>query len=1226
MKAICLCLFCIILQTDALFSQNDPCSATALGSGSTLAVQMLMNTEDIADQTDCTLAPDPKNCINGSAYGGWNQTQICEDVWFEVTVPASGSVIIEFSNATSDLTAAIYEGACAGPLTQITCDGDGSGLASFESILGAYGLTPGTTVFVRVWEFGCNGNLTFDISAAAGTNTAGQDISNASVLTVGGATLTNQSITDSNVLGDETYGVDAPSCNAGPFYSTTGYCEDAWFQVTVPGAVGSGAVSLTIDATLTAGTDHIMAIYKPSPAGSTSFLPLYEVACEDDGANAVVSITVDCAVPGDVLYIRVWNFGCDGNSTFDIGVIQNAAPANPTTLLMDECSDGNTYFLDACGSDAAPGMEMFDSGGNAGTYGNDENYTVTICIPQGSPAGTCLRAEFIDFELEDGNVNTLSGSNDYMFVYDGTSASDPLVAGYTGNETSNTTGYPGNIFSTSGCLTFNIVTNGSNSGANFDGFEIEFECVNCQNEITTAGGQTVTCGTPEAFMDTGGAGGDYGNYEHNVWTYCPSDASQCIWAEFNSFVTQEDIDYLYIYNGDNAFSDDLIGIFGGNGNLDGAIIKATQNSPGGCLTFKFVSSAGITAAGWDATIDCGPCRLSTSGDDCATATQLTQNGTYAGWNVGSTGDPACSDPSLNIPCFLSDNSTVSDITELELTTWYEFTIPLDVCLEDFCIALQNVACQDAIGTFGLQFAIIEQDPGNPVCLWGDEWPDPILCYDRYVEGAPVKLNQAVIDQGGTGLVPGNTYYIFTDAFNGSSCNWDLVVDNLEPPSIDALASEPANICTGTVIDSLFVDATSDVEFVFDTNPIPDPYVLSGTGNSLGSTSNFNFDLGTASLLGVSLPANAGCELVTYNVCAIRIPVPTNVTSQCRPFICLTIDVYPEPPVPTFDVTMCGTNIVSADNCPAGSAVIEFEDPNNAGVWNTDPTTFTLADGDVLNWNSYVTGSPDNDADGRPDCINSGATMALAGCVEPCTVEPANNDICAAFDLSGGSLTNQDNICADLEVNETGGGASQTVWYEYMVPTGVEGISVATSNNDFNTFVTIYTATTLDCAGNGAATDLSTEIVPVPGGSNDDSATAVNGESYVELCVEEGTTYYIQVDGNAVGEEGNFDITVTDVTNTGNCTVCDCIDCADFQCPTAVAICGGLVDLIPVNAGGVWAGTAGGVVTGDELDPSTLTAGVTYTLIYTYTDADGCVYDTECSFTPTQDCDANGGRF
>ncbi len=988
---VLLCLLMVCCQFS--FAQNDPCTATALAVGTPLASQTLTNSEDIADQTDCTIAPDPQNCLNGSAYGGWNQTQICEDIWYAVTVPASGSVIIQFANA-GDITAAIYEGSCAGPLTQVTCDGDGDPTSS-APLVGAYGLAAGSTVYVRVWDFGCNTTQTFDISATAGTNTAGQDVSNATALTVGGAPLTNQNITDSNNLGDETYGVPEPSCNTGQFYDGTDICEDAWYQVTVPGTAGSAPVSLTVDAVWTAGTDHIMAIYKPSPAGSTGYSPLYEVACEDDGSLGTVSITVDCAVPGDVLYIRVWNYDCDGATTFDISVVQNAAPATPTTLNLDECADGNTYELAACGTDASPGLTLFDSGGSGGNYGQDEDYTVTVCVPAGSPAGTCLRAEFVSFVLEDGTVNTLSASNDYLYVYDGTSTGDPLVAGYTGNETAN--GRPGNIYSTNGCLTINIQTNGDEENT---GFEVEFECVNCQNEITPVGGQTVTCGTPATFTDSGAAGGDYGNYEHNVWTYCPSDATQCIWADFSSFVTQEDVDYLYIYNGDNAYSDDLIGIYGGSGNLAGAVIKATQNSPGGCLTFKFVSSAGTTAAGWEASIDCGPCRLPTSSDGCSSATQLTQNGTYAGWNAGTTGDPACSDPNLNIPCFLSDNATSSPITELELTTWYEFTIPADVCLDDFSIALQNVACQDATGTVGLQFAIIEQPTGTTGCLWGNEWPDPILCYDQYVQGVAVDLNQAVIDQGGTGLVPGQTYYILTDAFNGSSCNWDLVVDNIEPPAITSVTALPADACSDMPITSLSVEATGDVEFVYDVNAIADPYALSGVAaNTLGTTTNFDIDLGTASLESIAFPANTTCEVVTYNVCAIRNPLPTSVTTECRPSNCTTVAVYPLPPTPTFDVAQCGTAIVASDNCGTGSSTIEFEDPNNPGTWSTDPTTFTLADGDVLNWVAYAAGAPDNDSDNRPDCVSSGTTgtglsnCAVVTCACPtCPAAPATTPV------------------------------------------------------------------------------------------------------------------------------------------------------------------------------------------------------------------------------------------
>ncbi len=943
----------LIFISGLLYAQQDPCTASALATGATLSSQTLTNSDVVADQTDCTVAPDPRNCINGSAYGGWDRTGICEDLWYAVTVPAgSNGVIVNLDSGGGDLTAAIYStagntavGSCTEPLTQITCDGDGAGL---DPIVAAYDLAAGDVVYVRVWEFNCNTNATFDISATAVSSSTGEDLSNPAILTVGGATLTGQSITDSNNLEDETYGVVAPNTcgQQAQFYTGIDPCEDLWYEITVPGTPGSGPVEITVDAVFQSGSDHIMAIYKNSPSGSGNLSPMNYITCEDDGTNGTVSITVDCAVPGEVLYARVWNFDCDGATTFDISASGGTAATFGTSLILDECSDGNTYTLATCGTDASPGLTLQDSGAG-GNYGNDEDYTITICKPAG--ASDCLRAEFISFDLEDGTVGTLSASNDYLYVYDGADASAPLVSAYTGNEVSN--GRPGNIYSTSDCLTFRFQTNGAEVGT---GFEIEFECVGCQNPQTSAGGQTVTCGTPVSFTDTGGAGGSYGNYEHNVWTYCPSDASQCIWAEFTSFATQEDVDYLYVYDGNNATTAPLMGIFGGLGNLDMRTLKSTVDNASGCLTFKFVSSAGVTAAGWEASIDCGECRFSTSSDNCSNATMLTQNGTYAGWNVGRTGDPACEDPNLDIPCFLDDNTTSSPITELELTTWYHFTVPMDVCLEDFQIALQNVACQDATGLFGLQFAVIPDVSGNAECLWGPEWEDPILCYDRFVEGSPVGLHEASMDQGGPGLVPGDSYFIFTDAFNGSSCNWDLVINNLEAPEITySTVNSTTDVCTGE--EATFeVTTTAEVEFVYSTTAITDPYTLAGatatpTSGSLGETSNYDVNTNIASL-SATLPANTTCAAITYNICAIRADFSaTDMSSQCRPSDCGTVTVYPIPQA----TAPSGCSLEATSTCTSG-IVIEYSADGSTG-WTT--TTPTPTDGAATYWRVYVSGLP-----------------------------------------------------------------------------------------------------------------------------------------------------------------------------------------------------------------------------------------------------------------------------
>lgn len=86
------------------------------------------------------------------------------DVWFSITVPASGTVTFatDYSDVGSltDLGMAIYSGTC-GSLTELECDDDdGNGLMSSIS---ASGLTPGSTIYVRVWEFGNDETGNFDL-------------------------------------------------------------------------------------------------------------------------------------------------------------------------------------------------------------------------------------------------------------------------------------------------------------------------------------------------------------------------------------------------------------------------------------------------------------------------------------------------------------------------------------------------------------------------------------------------------------------------------------------------------------------------------------------------------------------------------------------------------------------------------------------------------------------------------------------------------------------------------------------------------------------------------------------------------------------------------------------------------------------------------------------------------------------------------------------------------
>ncbi len=77
------------------------------------------------------------------------------DLWFSVTVPASGSVTVETTSIAnsnlSDTGMSIYSGSC-GSLTEIQCDDDSSDDGYFSKIE-LTGQTPGDVLYVRVWEY-----------------------------------------------------------------------------------------------------------------------------------------------------------------------------------------------------------------------------------------------------------------------------------------------------------------------------------------------------------------------------------------------------------------------------------------------------------------------------------------------------------------------------------------------------------------------------------------------------------------------------------------------------------------------------------------------------------------------------------------------------------------------------------------------------------------------------------------------------------------------------------------------------------------------------------------------------------------------------------------------------------------------------------------------------------------------------------------------------------------
>ena len=351
-------------------ANDDPCNAIELTPAATCTFQTFTN----ENATGSSGVPAP-GC---ASYSGG-------DVWFRVVVPAGGALIFDTqSGVITDGGMAIYSGIC-GNLTLIQCDDDG-GAGNMPKIT-AGGLTPGDTIWVRVWEFGNNGNGTFGICVTLPPPPpSNDDPCNAVELPVG-TDCTFQTFTNENSFG--TVGVPAPGC--------AGYSGgDVWFKVIVP---AGGA--LTFDTQQGVMTDGGMAIY----SGTCNGLTL--LSCDDNSSSSVnmPKITTGGLTPGDTIWIRVWENGNNNNGTFGICVKipppppANDDPCNAVLLTVDATCTYQTFTNEnATGSIGVPAP------GCAGYSGGDVWFKVVV------PAGGAIKFDTQTGAMTDAGMAIYSGT------------------------------------------------------------------------------------------------------------------------------------------------------------------------------------------------------------------------------------------------------------------------------------------------------------------------------------------------------------------------------------------------------------------------------------------------------------------------------------------------------------------------------------------------------------------------------------------------------------------------------------------------------------------------------------------------------------------------------------------------------------------------------------------------------------------------------------------------
>ncbi|MBK8499177.1 MAG: gliding motility-associated C-terminal domain-containing protein [Flavobacteriales bacterium] len=115
-----------------------------------------------------------------------------------------------------------------------------------------------------------------------------------------------------------------------------------------------------------------------------------------------------------------------------------------------------------------------DSGGPSADYGDNENYTFTICpdVP-----GNVIYLTWFVF-----NLSTAGTNDDNLTIYDGDNTSALSLGSYTGTQLQNLI-VSGTVFNTTGCLT--LVFQSNNTGVG--NFSAGFQCtVPCQNPTSVA--------------------------------------------------------------------------------------------------------------------------------------------------------------------------------------------------------------------------------------------------------------------------------------------------------------------------------------------------------------------------------------------------------------------------------------------------------------------------------------------------------------------------------------------------------------------------------------------------------------------------------------------------------------------------------------------------------------------------------------------------------------------
>ena len=300
-----------------------------VGSGSSNFTTCLSNAPPAPANDACATATGLSinaGCVNvaASSYGASQSLAPCvgtsdDDVWFSFTANNYTQTIQVTPSANMDAVLELLSGSC-GALTSISCTDVGF-TGGIESVT-AVGLVPGTTYYVRVYDYYSSGGFPFTICVSGAAAGPGQPNDNpCTAIQLPLVTSDCNYLQFSTVGATQTNTTLAPapySCAGGSGAATGGFTtttKDVWFKIIVP---ASGNIYITPQPNLGAGyiNDGVMALYS-----GVSCSALTQIACADDytlypgTANDLLPyIAATGLTPGSTVYLRYWAFATSQGS------------------------------------------------------------------------------------------------------------------------------------------------------------------------------------------------------------------------------------------------------------------------------------------------------------------------------------------------------------------------------------------------------------------------------------------------------------------------------------------------------------------------------------------------------------------------------------------------------------------------------------------------------------------------------------------------------------------------------------------------------------------------------------------------------------------------------------------------------------------------------------------------------------------------------------------------